>query len=143
MNANKLLIPVLTLLSAFLLVSFARGQKNWPQPEKEFMREKLHHAQKVLEGLTTGDFKMVTDHAERLKAMASEPGWKHPGEEYASHTASFTRRVNSLITAAKDQDAEGATLAYVAITINCMECHKHVRSKQIALSEMLLEDDDP
>jgi hypothetical protein len=48
-------------------------------------------------------------------------------EEYVLDSSDFRRRTDGLIRAAKSKNLEGASLAYVEVTLSCVHCHKHVR----------------
>ncbi len=52
--------------------------------------------------------------------------------DYADHSATFRKNVDALIRAARNKNLDGATLAYVRITMNCVDCHKFVRGKLVA-----------
>lgn len=103
------------------------------RPAHEFMREKLGLTQKVLEGLTSEDFALVEERARRLGAMSLEPPWQvldHP--DYAQHSLAFRRQAEALARAAAARNLDGATLAYVRLTMSCIDCHKFVRGKRVA-----------
>jgi hypothetical protein len=108
---------------------FAQSQK--ALPTKELMRQKLEHSQSVLEGLALENFELVANHARKLSALSLEAGWRALDDpEYARHSDSFRRNVNALAKAGADQNLDGATLAYVRVTMSCVECHKFVRGKK-------------
>ena len=121
---------------SILLVFVAlAAQSPVPQasPTKSFMRQKLDHSQRVLEGITTENFNLTAIHAKRLGAMSLEAAWRVlDNPEYASRSTEFTRHVNDLVKAAENRNIDGATLAYVKMTLSCVECHKYVRGRQTA-----------
>lgn len=95
---------------------------------RKFMRPKLDHSQKVLEGLTLEDFGLVAEHAKRLLTLSEAAEWQVlPGPEYVRYSSDFQRLCNELIQAANKKNIDGATLSYVQLTMNCINCHKHVR----------------
>lgn len=117
------------LLAALPIVS---GHDDQPKPGQrtvsKLMRAKLEHAQKVLEGVTLNDFKMVRDHAEELILISKEAEWKTlKTEQYELYSNEFRRNADALITMSKDKNSDGAALAYVDLTLTCIKCHKHVR----------------
>jgi len=110
-----------------------RAQSSRPTPHQEFMRQKLEHSKNVLEGLATENFDLISKHARKLSAMSQEPGWHafdNPG--YAWRSEMFRRNVDALVKTADDKNLDGATLAYVKVTMSCVECHKFVRGKEAA-----------
>lgn len=95
---------------------------------RRFMRPKLDHAQKVLEGLTLEDFNLIREHGKALMRLSEAAEWQVlPGPEYVRHSEDFQRRVSDMIVAANKENIDAATLAYVQLTMNCVQCHKHVR----------------
>ena len=98
------------------------------------MREKLDHAQSVLEGITLENFDLIAGNAAKLAALSQEAGW-HASDtpEYAQHSAIFRRNVEALKRAARERNLDGATLAYTKMTFNCVECHKYLRNRKMAL----------
>ncbi len=97
-----------------------------------FMRKKLAAAQSVLEGLAVENFDLIADGAKQLKALAGASEFMvSDDKEYVEHADDFRRIVNKLGVAAKEKRLDGATLAYLDMTLGCVECHKHVRGLKI------------
>ncbi len=97
----------------------------------EFMRQKLEFSKKVLEGLTLEDYESIGKNARALKRLSQAAEWEVPtipnANEYLAFTTEFQRATDELIQKAKDKNIDGATLAYVRLTMNCVNCHKYVR----------------
>ena len=47
--------------------------------------------------------------------------------DYVSLTTEFQRDSDELARNAREHNIDGATLAYVKPTMNCVQCHKYVR----------------
>jgi cytochrome c556 len=47
--------------------------------------------------------------------------------DYRTYSAQFKQIANRLTKAAKEKNLDGAALDYVQLTLNCVDCHKHVR----------------
>ncbi len=97
------------------------------------MREKLGHAQKILEAVVTSDWTGLETHSRELERLTNDPRWimlKYP--EYARHSAAFVRAVQTLHTAAAQRDLEKTPKAYVAMTLQCVECHRYLARERIA-----------
>lgn len=93
-----------------------------------FMRQKLEHSQKVLEGLALENFPMIVKNAKELNSLGRTAKWHVlQTPEYAQYSAEFVRLTEKLGKMGRDKNTEGATLAYVELTMNCVNCHKHVR----------------
>lgn len=124
-------LALAVLLVAAVVLSPAQSRKS--RATKEFMRDKLELSQRILEGLANEDFDLMIAKGTRLSAMSQEAGWQaFENPEYADHSVTFRKNVDALVRAAKNKNLDGATLAYVRITINCVECHKFVRGKLVA-----------
>jgi hypothetical protein len=119
----------LALTAAFLAVR-AQEPKRLPT-RAEFMRLKLDYSKKVLEGLTLENYETIVKNAQALKALSEAAQWEVPTipnvGEYVAFTSEFQRLTDELVKKARDKNIDGATLAYLRLTMNCVNCHKYVR----------------
>ena len=126
----KFTVIVAAGLGALIAALFA--QPDVPLTTKEFMREKLAHSQKLLEALAVEDFFTLEKNARKLSAMTQDASWQaFQNPDYAQFSVTFRRQSDALARAAKNKDVDAATLAYVRMTMNCVDCHKAVRGKLI------------
>lgn len=91
------------------------------------MREKLGHAQKILEGVVTDDWSTIELESRRLQLLTADPRWtvlKYP--EYARHSSAFVAALQDLHRAASQRDLEKTPAAYLAVTLKCVECHRYL-----------------
>ena len=96
-----------------------------------FMRAKLLNSQNVLEGLTTENFDLIRQGAEKMLVMSKAAEWRiGGGGAYALDTAQFVASAQDLIKNAKDRNIDGATVSYLQLTMNCITCHKHIRDEK-------------
>jgi hypothetical protein len=51
-------------------------------------------------------------------------------EDYARQSADFRRSCDSLRKAAKAKNLDGAALAWMEVTMKCVQCHKYVRDER-------------
>lgn len=103
-----------------------------PRPDEvaPFMRAKLAHAQDVLEGLSLGDFAAIRRGAQELALASQAASWQVlQTVEYARQSAEFRRSCESLKNAAREENLDGATLAWMEVTMKCVQCHKYVRGE--------------
>ncbi|QDV33093.1 hypothetical protein [Tautonia plasticadhaerens] len=99
-----------------------------------FMQAKLDHAKDVLEGLTTGDFTRVVRGAQALRELTEDELWRvNPNINYVRYTEEFARLADALEAEGQSQDIDGATLNFVNLTINCVNCHTFVRDERVTL----------
>lgn len=97
------------------------------------MREKLAHAQKILEAVVTSDWVSLETHSRELERLTEDPRWmvlKYP--EYARHSTAFVRTIQDLRRAAAQRDLEQTPKAYVAVTLQCVECHRYLARERLA-----------
>ena len=126
---------VLLILSVLVAttISVATAQSRRSRATKEFMRDKLELSQQVLEGLATEDYDLIIAKSTKLSAMTQEADWRaFENPDYERFSADFRRQVDAVRKAAENKNLDGATLAYVKMTMSCVECHKLVRGKKIA-----------
>lgn len=135
--------PLVLLTLSVLMVAGWAGPAHTQRTDnvKEFMRAKLTHSQKVLEGLTTEDFEAVAKHSQEMSLLSQAASWQVlQTPEYMQRSTEFRRSTDALTEAAKNKNLDGATLAYVDVTMKCVECHKYVRRvRQARLDERPLD----
>lgn len=121
------------VLSASLGLSAAGNQT---PALKRVMREKLEHSQKILEAVVTSDWMALERHSRELERLTDSPAWsvlKTP--EYVRQSAAFLRATQDLLEAARQRDLETAPVAYVSLTLSCVQCHRYVARARIARLE--------
>ena len=96
-----------------------------------FMRAKLGHSQDAIEGLAMEDFDAIYRAAHDLSLASQASTWEVLlTEEYARQSAEFRRSCESLRKAARDENLDAAALAWMDVTMKCVQCHKYVRSTE-------------
>jgi hypothetical protein len=118
------------VIAAIAAFSQERPVEN-PKDVKLFMRAKLVHSQKVLEGLTLENFDAVSKHAQQMALMSQDASWDVlQTQEYYERSADFRRSIGELKNAADKKNLDGAALAYMGVTLKCIECHRYLREVQ-------------
>jgi hypothetical protein len=98
-------------------------------PVRRFMHGKLDLSQNALEGIVTEDFDQILRSAQGLRVMSLNTMWyMYETPEYIEHSSDFLRIVTGLMETAEKKNLDGAAVRYVELTLNCVNCHKHVRS---------------
>ena len=135
MRMNR--IRCAALMTGFLSSVIAlAAQPTPPITTKEFMREKLEHSQKLLEALALEDYFALTQGSQKLGVLTYKAKWQaFQNPDYDQFSAAFRRHVDALTKAAKEKDLDAATLAYVRVTMSCVDCHKFVRGKLVGSIE--------
>jgi len=109
------------------------GAKDKEQPKKTpiqlFMRRKLEATQKVMEGLAVEDYDLIAQGARQLRGISAAADFAVVKEAlYTQHADEFRRIVDRMERNAKEKRLDGAALAYMDLTMSCIECHRFVRS---------------
>ena len=124
---------VVLLLAAGLMVYALPGSADQPNKVGGFMRLKLTRSQELLEGIALEDFAKIAKNAEAISLLCEDELWQvFQTPEYLAHSEQFRRTANSIIKAADDENLDGAALGYVALTLQCVDCHKYVRDVRMA-----------
>lgn len=96
------------------------------------MQVKLGYAQSFLDGLVTEDFDKITASAESLAELSQSERWRVSNDAvYRQYSNEFERTVKQALKSAKARNLDGAALAYVQLTMSCVECHKFVRNELV------------
>lgn len=99
----------------------------------QFMQQKLDASSRILEGLMTDDFKMIQDNADNLLKMSREEKWRASNDMmYLQHSTQFRNVVDDLSKKAARKSTDGASLAWVNVTMSCIQCHQWVRNVILA-----------
>jgi hypothetical protein len=104
-----------------------------PSQLPKVMQLKLEYAQAVLRALALEDYAALERAATELGALTKSASWgvlKTP--EYRRHSADFLRETDNLAASARAGDLNGATLDYAAMTVRCVQCHRHVKGVKAA-----------
>lgn len=131
MHAIRLRWVVLLLIPVGIWLAVAPAQET-PQPSSRatFMRTKLVHAQKVLEGIAKENYEEVAKHSEAISLLTMEEQWNVlTTETYLRQSRAFRDAADAITDAAKARNVDAMSLAYVDMTLSCVKCHKQLRAK--------------
>ena len=99
---------------------------------KGFMRIKLNYSKNVLEGLTEADFEGIAKNAQLLAAISQDASWRVlQTTEYNEQSKAFRSNAMMLRDAARQKDLDTASVAFMALTSKCVQCHKYVRGDRV------------
>jgi hypothetical protein len=120
---------VLLLLA---LVSVATTTAQGPAVDR-VMRKKLEVSQKILEAVVTSKWSDLEARTRDLEDLTNDPAWRVlTAPEYATHSNAFRQSVRTLHDAAAKRDLDATPKAYIAVTMNCVECHRYLARSRIA-----------
>jgi hypothetical protein len=140
------LILAVTLVPAGAWTLLARQGEQKPAPPPPirrtndvgaFMRLKLNHAQKVLEGIALEDFPAIAKNAQAMSLLVEDENWAvYQTPEYRHFSSDFRRISDQLMKEGREKRLDAAALAYVQLTMSCVNCHKYVRDARMARGQL-------
>jgi hypothetical protein len=99
-----------------------------PDEASVWMTKKLEFSQKILRGLTMGDFELVRKNADAMIVVGYLERWDREGiPAYRKQMKSFETANKELVRQAEKKDMTAATRAYTQLIVSCVECHTIVR----------------
>ncbi len=121
----------------WLMTSGGAVKSQETETVEKLMSLKLDHARTILESIIKQDFETLKGSSFRLGVLTASAGWKIiPTPEYNENMADFRRAVEALGEAPKRGDIDSAALAYLDMTLRCVQCHKYVREYQTGSEQM-------
>jgi len=131
-SGTGIVVAALLALTSWLLPA---GHAAEPAPLRPddvavFMRAKLDHASEVLEGLSLADFEKIRRGGQLLALASQASSWQVlQSEEYARQSVAFRRACERLERAATEKNLDAAALAWMDVTMKCVQCHRYVRDQ--------------
>ena len=90
------------------------------------MEKKLECAQELFAAVTTGDFEEINRQSQKLRLLSQEAGWNRlQTPEYMRLSEDFRGTTSQLEAAAADRNLDAVGLAFVKLSITCIDCHRH------------------
>lgn len=129
--SRKILVMIAGCITAGALIGVANlsSQEVQLQTSKAgIMRMKLEPAKSILEGIAVGNYQAVRRSTEQIRLLTLDENWMHiQSESYREQTKNFERSLNLLKRMCDEKDMDGVTLAYMQVTMRCVECHRTLR----------------
>ena len=93
------------------------------------MRLKLDPAKQILEGIATENYELIAKSAQQIQTLTLDEKWNVVQTmDYVRNSEEFQRSVALIRDSAKNRNLDGATLAYMQMTLNCVKCHRDLRA---------------
>jgi len=109
----------------------ADGETAVPNRAAGFMRMKLAHSAAVLEGLSLEDYDLIAKGAQELSLASQDSNWQLlQTEDYLRQSVEFRRACDGLRRAAQEKNLDAAVLAWMDVTMKCVQCHRYVRDEE-------------
>lgn len=125
--------PSIWLGLVLLTVTFTTtGSAQLPRLS-ELMQQKLEHSQELLAAVVLGNHVGVERYANELMLISEASTWSPlQTPEYLHYASAFRESTETLIEEANARNLDGVALAYMEVTLTCVQCHKHVRGARLA-----------
>ena len=95
---------------------------------RDFMRTKLMYSQNILEGLTTGNFRLINNGIKELQLVTEGEKWVEVDDvRYSKLTEDFKTSVERLAKASESKNIDATAMRYYQMSTSCIDCHKHIR----------------
>jgi cytochrome c556 len=127
----KKFLRLLVLFKALLLpAGYSFGEPKIPNTTQMLMKQKLAAAHGLLDGIVRDDYESLKKNADLLKSMSKASTWhKSDSDVFLSYARSFQNAADFLVANAQAKNREGITLGYIRVTLECVQCHNHVRDQ--------------
>jgi len=121
------------LIVILLLSPFSLAQEPADESDPSFwMKKKLEYSEKILAGLVNRDFSQIAKTAHSMGALSQVEKWVHGNtKEYRAQLQVFQNANDQLKRMAETENLDGAALAYVQLSLSCVNCHKILRDGQL------------
>lgn len=97
----------------------------------KIMEKKLQYSQAILAAVAKEDFAGMSTNADGLLELAKAQWLQKETPEYRAQLKDFWLVLDGLKTAADEKNGDGATLAYLQMTLSCVRCHKYLRNSSV------------
>ncbi len=128
-----------TFIFGLLLLMTGGGVVKSQETEsvKKIMNLKLDSVRTILESIIKEDFETLRESSFRLGVLTASSDWKIiRTPEFNQNMADFRRAVEALGETPKGGDIDSAALAYLDMTLRCVQCHKYVREYRTGSDQM-------
>jgi hypothetical protein len=139
---RSITLPVTALALCLALGPSSAGPGQQPKPRREppkpllptgheLMQAKLKASQKLLEGLALSDFKAIASSGDELAKISQDAEFLNAlkTDDYRIQMLVFRRSVETMARRAREKNLDGATLAYMDMTLTCVKCHQTTRDR--------------
>jgi cytochrome c556 len=127
---NNCLTAALAISFGLFAVASSPAQEKKPGDAKSevWMKAKLEASHNILDGLTKPDFAKIRANAEAMSFLGFLESWTRGDmQDYKRQVVHFDFANRELIRQAREENLEGATLAYNQLVVSCVQCHRIVR----------------
>jgi hypothetical protein len=119
------------LVVVSVVLSLQGQEQSKPKDDQHpsfWMKKKLEFSQEILAGLAKADFEKIGKSAKQMQGLNKiEDFVRGRNENYHTQLKAFDYASQELIRYADDENIDGAALAYMQLTLSCINCHKHLR----------------
>jgi hypothetical protein len=94
-----------------------------------WMKRKLEHSQKILEGLANADYDAIQSNAAAMRKLTKLEAFarRKDADDYRMQLRVFDFANAELVRLAEEKNLDGAASAFNQLTLSCLNCHKLLR----------------
>lgn len=128
-KSHAIFLGCLIVLGAFVVLTKASESRPKSNPElSAMMRLKLLSSEKIVEGLVSKDFRLITKGAEELTQICNATEWRaHEDQVYAHYRDDLRRTAKKIVVLADDTNLDGVAYSYMHSLSTCINCHSYCR----------------
>jgi len=120
---------IVVATAAIAIVAIAALLTSQDNPTEQLMRVKRDYAHRLLDAVVQEDFAAVREQAFRLKTIAETSDWKAiDSPEYVRRSDAFLAATVRLVEAARERQGDAVALAYMDLTLKCVQCHRYLKN---------------
>lgn len=116
------------MLLSFLFVTGLYGEEKEPTLQA-LMRKKLTYSENALAGIVRDDFPAIAKNAVALRDLGRRQWLQDETPAYREQLKVFWFASEELARAAEEKNGDGAALAFVQMTLSCVNCHKYLKAR--------------
>jgi hypothetical protein len=118
------------IVGLLVISQFACAQVPVGHQHAVLMQKKLTATQEIVAGIAFENFDELAKQAQLLSLLSHEAGWNViQTPEYIRLSDAFRGSTAQLKRAAEVKNLDAIGLAYIKISISCIDCHRHAKEE--------------
>jgi cytochrome c556 len=135
-NQLRAIVPTSALAITLALAGVVAGVRpvdGQTTETRRLMRDKLAHAQRLLEAITTSNYGLLERESAELSNITRSPWWAVlKTREFRTFSGDFRAVADAMSEAARQRDMDGAAEKYSSLVASCYACHRYVKGQRLA-----------
>ncbi len=133
MRILKLLSVVCLVITGLAIIGMAQQTRQPVAQNREqlaaLMRAKLSSSQRVVEGLMSADFNLISKGGDEMLKICDATDWPSREDQvYGHYRAELRRGALKLLKQADAKSLDGSAYTYMHTMTTCINCHEYCRN---------------